>query len=347
MEMFGYEKNWPEAFGLDLPIFPNNIARRAKLNRLTLRNTFTGTHLPTEKTIDNLTRTFCQIIGPKIPPATVKEFLKGFSSAYLRPKGSWEVAFQVHAITERSFGLKKSLSYSRRLIVAQERAAIRFAVQRKAFGEALALREWLLDVSNEPYLYASLSEKDFEHCDVHELNGYVKQVFVRLHVSGFAALEADINSQCEQDPGPAMPKYMPVLNRGRLVAPVSRYLSVVRERFEIASDNALSEKLSEKFGGGMDCWRRQIVRWRKLGTGKMPGWESIDKILTAVEAGEDRIRLLRTFGAVRYFQMVFTLNSKGEKETAIQNFLEETVHLFGEYEKWYRLHSARIRGKSV
>lgn len=338
--MFGNERNWPEAFDNELPLFPRAIAKKAGLNPRTVRNSVKGKHAPSAATVALLATAFSKNLEAEISQQQVKIFLNLWKSSDLRSRGYWELAFQGAATGALLHGVK-FFPYSRNVIVPQERAAIQHMRERITMGEISALRKWFGNPAIGLYLDALFREKNFDSWSCQELLWCYGQVFLRLHVSGIAALEAEANSQYAQDPGPALLKYMPAMKRGRIEGPVSRYLTEMRSRYGVGTDLALSERLAKNSDGDRESWRRQILRWRKAAP--IPEWDSIEQILAALEVGEDRAMLLWSFAAVRYFQTVLDKMMSVEDGEVLRVDLEETVRLFGEYEIWYRLHAERIR----
>lgn len=350
--IFGLERNWPETLDHELPIFPRAIARKAKLHPRTLQNAINASHAPYKSTIQKLATGLTEILGFSISTKDVATFWDVVKSEPSRPMGYWEYSFRWATLASQRSGGIAFFPYTRKVIVPIERAYLRYLRDRAAIGDVPALEGFFCNQAIPQFLDPLLRQKNFKEWTVAEVLWTLGQVIIRLHIYCIAALEAEANSNWEDDPGPALHKYLPVIKRDKIEKPVSRYLTEVRNRFGIKTDPALFRKLGETTSSKCDdeikrekrreSWKQRIYRLRR-GTA-IPEWDSINQIIEALDVGDERPRLLRTFAVVRYLQMVLEVLMKFETVDGLTIDHEETVRIFGEYENWYRIHAKMIRG---
>lgn len=349
--ILGEEKDWPEELGVESPIFFGDIARKAKLHPRTLKNAINGSHAPAKTTLDGLSAAFSKISGVEIPPDCVQKFIARIQGIAPHRLGYWELTLRNFDSSWKFYDLKP-LVYSRRLIIAQERAYYRFLRKRAEIGEARALAQLFCDEKvNAPYL------ENVGSRDASELRHIYMEWFIRVHVSGIAAIEAELRAFQAQDSGPKVSQFLPVICDQELIGPVSRYLTLLMDKFGLENDFELIEKIAseEKFEGLI----RQLSRWRKTKfppiktpSGKkeklnkrtgIPGWRTINGILDDLDVGVYKAEALMAFGVSRYLQVVLNKSLTIFAPDGDPVVVKSVVGLFGEYEKWYRFHSLRIR----
>jgi DNA-binding XRE family transcriptional regulator len=359
LKMFGDEKHWPDSTEGGFPLSKSNLAKRAGVSTRTFKNAISNPGKASKTTIEALCIMYSSLIKIKITTDDISSYLNYINTGPIRITGDWEMFFRSSAFGRRIRKIKNPFKYSRSVIVPQERAANQYIDRLKSNDIEGAMIGLFYNGVNHKYIFpidiSSIFSGEIFNDKTVKLNVvkdiYIK-IFIRHHVSGMAALEAENNSKLEKDIAPVVGAYMPIMKGKKLEGSISRYFTETMASFGIKSDAALSLELAKRNGGDSESWRRQILRWRKNHISSeekkyVPEWESIEKIIRSIEAGEYRRKLLILFAISRYFQVVLESVLYLNENLDSPKSNEEIVSVFGEYSKWYSYHSVKIQELAV